>query len=189
MRLGAYDEDGHICDYGSDSCDHYQLFGIEKIIVHGSYNRAVESVSHNIALIRLDRRIHFGSKMKPICLPFRVTEPDIDTRLTVTGWADNMENGAGRAKHAADVPLLDTERCVFLKSSYVYEKLLCAGRLPSEPCKNDVGSPLMYQFSSRRMVLEGIISYGIVLCSERNSPIIYTRVRSYGEWLRHEMKM
>lgn len=189
MRLGAFDDDGHMCDYGSDSCDHYQLFGIDKIIVHGGYNREVESIAHNIALIRLDRRIHFGSKMKPICLPFRVTEPDVDTMMTVTGWADNMETGAGKAKYAADVPLLSTDKCVFLKYSFVYEKLICAGRLPTEPCKNDVGSPLMYQYSSRRMALEGIISYGDTQCSARNNPMIYTRVRSYGEWLRYEMKM
>lgn len=66
MKLEDYDKNGNICDYGDKSCTHYQRFGIEKIIPHSAYNNVTKA--NDIALIRLDREIQFGTKTKPICL-------------------------------------------------------------------------------------------------------------------------
>lgn len=190
VRLGDYDEKGEICDYGTSNCTHYQQFGIDKIICHSSYTRSNFRVVNDIALIRLNSSIQFGPKMKPICLPFgsnRISEPSADSFLIVTGWGLTMEENEFPAKRDVTISLWQKDMCnqVFR----VDETHICAVEAGKNSCNGDSGGPLMYEFSRRRMVLEGIVSYGIKNCRNTHFPGVYTRVRSYGDWLDQQMEM
>lgn len=180
MRLGDFDDNGQICDYGLPNCTHYQEFGIEKIIMHEGYIITNNHEVNNIALIRLNRSIEFGPKMKPICLPFgiyEIPEPRVGSSLTVTAWL-HMEDDSV-AKREAGALLWEEELC-----TVIYPKMdnqICTSNL----CIGGYGSPLMYsQFAPQRMVLEGILSTGSNTCRDRRDAVVYTRVRSYREWLR-----
>lgn len=151
MRLGAYDESGLICDYTNKNCSHYQEFGIEDKIPH---------ISDGIALVRLDRPLHFGPKMKPICLPFRnnnIHEPGVFNSLIYTGW---------KAKESHDYCLHDGRHfCYMLIIDYD-------------------GYAVMHEFEQQRMVLEGIAITPLF-----RGHFTYIRVRDYENWLDQNMKM
>lgn len=165
MRLGAYDESGHICDYTNKNCSHYQEFGIEKII---------PSLFYGIALIRLDRPIQFGPKLKPICLPFgnnRIEELRTGATFTAAGWHTEQKGKADRNF------IFKSDYCVDKRRVYCYLTFENGIELYA----------IMYQFAPQRMVLEAIptqyISLGSLVLSS------YTQVRNYKGWLDHYMQM
>lgn len=131
---------------------------------------------NDIALIRLDRHIQFGTKMKPICLPFGSNGKTIRLPL---GWGRNRNP----MRKCSDSPTLDylENRC--------NEQLSENGtRLCTfNSCCRDFGSPLMHMFAERRMVLEGIDTFGFMHCSIFAAE--FTRVRSYADWLNDNMDM
>lgn len=191
MRLGAFDRNGTICDYGTERCGHYQTFGIDKIIPHRNFNDRAFNGRYDIALIRLNRPIQFTPEMRPVCLPFgrnRRDEPTKDNVLTVSGWGLTMEKYEYIAKRSVSINLWTTERC---KEQFpqVDGTRLCAVALGKNSCNGDSGGPLMYQFERKRMVLEGIVSFGAFDCNYTELPGVYTRVRSYEQWLNFNMEM
>lgn len=193
MRLGDFIENGHVCDYGTKDCTHYQEFGIEKITPHSEYTAGRTRAVNDIALIRLDKEVQFGSKMKPICLPFGskyIPEPPVESMLTVSGW-NNMGDlkAALKPKQDANITLWGTEKCRTVKQE-VEETHICTVGSGNSSCYGDSGSPLMYQFASSRMLLEGILSFSSKFsCTDSDYLVVYTRVRSYRDWLDQNMEM
>lgn len=189
MRLGAFDENGHICDYGTKSCTHYQQFGIEEIKVHGQYS-ASKSIVNDIALIRLDRAIVFGPRLMPICLPFgknNIPEPPVNSELTVAGWHLDVDTNDSPGKTYVSTTIWEADKCSI--PFFDNKKHICVVESGKSICNGDSGEPLMNQFQPRRFCLEGIVSYGIQNCNQSNTPGVYTRVRSYERWLRRNIKM
>lgn len=195
MRLGDYDKHGNICDYGTESCTHYLQFGIEDIIVHSDYKRTGDHIVNNIALIRLDRLIQLGNRIKPICLPFgnnfiSASEPQ-NSFLTVIGWGKTLANNDFVAKSEKSVILSKTERC---KAIFAVDNTnICVVESNSNSFN---GGLLMREFAHRRWVLEGIASSSteyseIKDCSDvnRETSRVYTRVKSYADWLNEKMEM
>lgn len=195
MRLGDYDKHGNICDYGTESCTHYLQFGIEDIIVHSDYKRTEDYSLNNIALIRLDRSIQLGNRIKPICLLFGknlIPEEPVNSTLTVIGWGQILANNDFVAKSEKSVILSKTERC---KAIFSVDKTnICVVESDLNPFK---GGLLMREFAHRRWVLEGIASSINIGYSEikdysdvnRETSRVYTRVRSYADWLNEKMEM
>ncbi|KAH8409683.1 hypothetical protein KR222_001600, partial [Zaprionus bogoriensis] len=107
--------------------------------------------------------------------------------LTVSGWGLTLEEKEILAKRAVAITLWEREKCSDLFP--VDSKHLCAVQVGKNSCNGDSGGPLMHMFQRRRMVLEGIVSYGIRNCSNTDFPGVYTRVRSYEQWLNEKMVM
>lgn len=165
-------------------CKHFQQFGIEKTIFHEDFKEDVTKLENDIALIRVNRPIEFGSKMKPVCLPFgdnRIMAPRTGTLLTFSGWGV-MENSKTIAKLDAIFVLLDRKWC----EKPVSETQLCVVAAGQANCYGDSGGPLM-KLVNDRMILEGMVSYGNWDCQDHHS--VYTRIRSYGHWLDENMQM
>lgn len=183
VRLGNYGDNNRICDYGTENCRYYQQFGIGKIIPHEEYNGPNLFV-HDIALIRLNRPIQFGPRMKPICLPFgsnRIQEPTEQTLLTISGWGKIAGENKPLTKRDATITLLSTQNC-YLPT--MHGQHLCAVGSGRNAGSGDFGGPLMYQYQSGQMVLEGVSSHYIGSC---NRASFFPRVRSYGDWLNQNM--
>lgn len=178
------------CDYGTANCTIYQEFRIEEIIPHSEYTSNLTHLFNDIALLRVDRPIQFGPKMKPICLPFGendIPEPEVRSIMTVAGWGLTMEDNEKPAKRDVSIQLWDTKDCN--RIFHVDERHLCAAETGKNSCNGDSGGPLMYEFDKRRMVLEGLVSYGVQDCKDNNYPGVYTRVRHFYNWLNQKMVM
>lgn len=172
MRLGDYDENGNMCDYGTTNCTHYQEFGVEKVIPHSGYNET----TNDIGLIRLDREIQFGTKVKPICLPFgsnRVPQPRVNNKFVVVGWhyGERIKSCFKATVHGGNIVINKSQICV-----------------PSEKARHgNFGDQLMKQLDEQRVVLEGIGSDSVCLFCLCLG--VYTRVSSYRRWLDQNMDM
>lgn len=190
VRLGKFDDNGQMCDYGAENCTIYEQFGIEEVIVHSGYIGTRSRVHNDIALIRLDRSISFNEKMKPVCLPFgdnNIQEPSMESSLTVSGWGLTMEANEVAAKRETTISIVENDRCQIYFP--VDDMHMCAIETGKNSCNGDSGGPLMHHFQRRRMVLEGIVSYGLKNCRNTEWPGVYTRVRSYGNWLDEQIRM
>lgn len=177
-----------MCDYGIDSCKHYKVFGIEKIIVHSGYHRNISSVINDIALIRVAYPIGLNDWTQPLCLPFgnnRILEPNVGSLLVETGWGTIVNNFTERLETA--VSLLETEKCN--QHFSLDNSQICAVRAGNNPPKVCSGCPLMQEFSRKRMVLVGFATDIVRDSGNSNFLNDYTRVRSYGDWLNEQMEM
>lgn len=187
MRLGSL-EQGTMCDYGTAECQHYQLFSVVKKVVHENYREdANHNLRNDIALLRLDKAVRFGPKIKPICLPFGMRHLPNDVKLTVSGWGNALTFRDKPAKRAVTVPLWNRDQCTNEISAD--ENQICAGETGKNSCNGDSGGPLMYQFEAKKMVLEGIVSQGYSTCGNQFFPVSFTRVRSYLNWIESKMTM
>ncbi|KAH8409750.1 hypothetical protein KR222_003690, partial [Zaprionus bogoriensis] len=189
VRLGDFST-RRICDYGTTNCQKYQRFGIEEKIVHVSFLERSLRIANDIALLRLDRRIRFGYKLKPICLPFgsnNALEPAAGSLLTVSGWGRSSDRHNDSRKRGITVVLSDAAQCN--ESLTIDEAQVCTGEEGKHTCSGDLGGPLMNLMTQRRMLLEGIVSYGFIDCLDTDLPSVYTRVRSFGAWIENNMRM
>lgn len=186
MRLGAFDENMHVCDYATESCKVYQEFGIENITVHSGYSRTHNNVVNDIALIRVDRPIHIRGWLRPICLPFgnnHIIEAHEYHLLNETGWGTSVDDNIERREKAASV--FNTSFCKRFFS--MHDSQICAVQSGENPVKICSGSPIMQEFDRNEMVLIGLSTD----IDSKNATFtnIYTRVSSYGDWLNEQMKM
>ncbi|XP_034116585.2 phenoloxidase-activating factor 1-like [Drosophila albomicans] len=191
VRVGNF-TNGLKCDFGTPGCQQYQRIEVDEIIVHPDYivnSRA--RMLNDIALVRLQRKIEFTSMLKPICLPFgnnpNIPEPSSTNQLMVSGWGHTSSRRDDLAKRAVSVPLWTRENC--LQDVRRDESQICTGVTGKGACHGDSGGPVMYQFESRRFVLEGIVSYGGRECATPTFPSVATRVRSFGNWIENRMRM
>ncbi|XP_067633043.1 serine protease 7-like [Eurosta solidaginis] len=167
----------------------YQRFGIERIVVHERYDadRDLFINEHkDIALIRVDSSVKFDDYLQPVCLPIKslLQELKVGRPLMAAVWGYTGLSKHSKTKKKVRLPLISMERCrlTFEKLFYVADEQICAGDVFHEDsCSGDSGGPLM-RLNSTSWVLEGLVSFG-VSCGQENRPGIYTRVRSYIDWI------
>ncbi|KAH8420894.1 hypothetical protein KR222_008655 [Zaprionus bogoriensis] len=182
VRLGDFKQEPY-CDYGSPDCQHYQLFGIAEQIVHENYS----NFHNDIALLRLDRRINFTDKLRPVCLPFDLSELNDKTGVTIAGWGLSYTEDDKPLKRSVNTFLWNQTLC--LGDSSADENQICGGDLSvngstgASSCSGDSGGPVMREFKPNYMALEGIISHGVGGCISEYFPSYFTRVRSFLSWI------
>lgn len=199
MRLGNFSDDPP-CDYGTAECQSYQRFVVDKVIPHEGYQpylpRNKQYLHYDIALIRLEKFIRFDKFLKPVCLPFgnysRNQQKSNQTlQYILAGWGRTLNSTDLPAKRAAALPVWSPERC--LADVKRNSNQICAGKKEKGSCQGDSGGPLMHRFKitheDKRMVVEGIVSYGIGSCANPTEPSVFTRVRSYEQWIDVNMRM
>lgn len=153
------------------------------MILHSGYNKTTRD--NEIGLVRLDGEIQFGTKMKPICLPFgsnRVPQPRVNNNFIVAGW-----NYRKVIKYYSNATL-----CGPGKNMVINKSQICVVVDKCSSCNDNLGRPLMKQYDERRVVLEGIYSYSYsnsLVCDDSDYAQIYTRVSSYRRWLDENMDM
>ena len=123
-------------------------YGVEKWIVHGCFLKDPSDATDNdIALLKTDRNIEFGSNIRPICLPPKNTEP-INENITVAGWGVYtptmmlQKEGLPRSLQYADLKLYSEEFCKWYDSfrnvgliNRVIGKRLCVREYDSTVCR------------------------------------------------------
>uniref|UniRef100_A0A452SYG8 tryptase n=1 Tax=Ursus maritimus TaxID=29073 RepID=A0A452SYG8_URSMA len=154
-----------------------QEVGIAWVQSHPVYSWK-EGSRADIALVRLERSVHFSERVLPICLPDSSVRLSPNTRCWIAGWGsirDAVPLPHPQTLQKLEVPIIDSEICSRLYwrgagQGAITEDMLCAGYLEGrrDACLGDSGGPLMCQVEGT-WLLAGIISWGEG-CAERDRP-------------------
>lgn len=158
--------------------------GIKYFVVNPKYERWNGGCKHDIALVRLKRKVNFMKGVQPVKLPSSSDTFGPSSECFITGWGNT----------GVDVPLPDPETLQQLRVSVVPQTeceakypgltadMLCAGDAVGggDACYGDYGGPLVCR-RPRGFVQAGIISFG--RCSTRDRPGVYTRVSQYLDFI------
>ncbi|XP_043229462.1 transmembrane protease serine 9-like [Amphibalanus amphitrite] len=167
-------------------------------VVHPGWS--ARFVTHDIALLRLQRPIEYSEAVRPICLPTRqqVAETFAGELGTVLGWGGGgATDGDSKGRlRAAQVPLMANCRCQLVWPVVVTPLKMCAsGRLGTSSCGvswarqlrgwkiGDSGGALQVTSGQGHVVLVGVVSWGSAFGCDRGRPSGYTRVTPYLDWI------
>ncbi|RVE53600.1 hypothetical protein evm_001741 [Chilo suppressalis] len=166
-------------------------FGVRTIKVHPLFKFTPQADRFDVAVLTLDRNVHYMPHIAPICLPERGAE-----YLGAYGWAAGwgaLSPGSRlrpRTLQAVDVPVLDNRVCERWHRAnginvVIYPEMLCAGYKGGgkDSCQGDSGGPLMLERAGRWYLI-GVVSAGYS-CASRGQPGIYHRVAHTVDWISH----
>lgn len=170
-----------------------QLRSVARIIPHPGYEARTHR--HDIMLLRLSRPARLTPQVHPVSLPTRC--PLIGEDCVVSGWgllSDNNPGATGHQKskvrlpdtlHCANISIISEASCNKDYPGRVLPTMVCAGVEGggTDSCEGDSGGPLVC-----RGALQGIVSWGDVPCDTTTKPGVYTKVCSYLEWIRENMR-
>ncbi|KAF2889801.1 hypothetical protein ILUMI_16372 [Ignelater luminosus] len=142
----------HNINTGADT-DSAALYILDHLEIHPYYNS--QNKENDIAIVKTKKIINFSRNVGPVCLPFRYSNYDF-TGFTVTGLA--------------------------FSGTTIFNTQICTYGNGKGSCQYDSGGPILwYDYSTRRLHLVGLISYGIGCASYL--PGVNTRVTSYLAWI------
>ena len=159
-------------------------YGISEVIVHEKYDNT--TLEYDIALLRLKRPV-IDENARPIKLvsAYNVKEGATDPGVMawVTGWGLTKVDPKVLPSilQKVQVPIVSN-----LTASFVYKNIpstvIMAGYLNGtrDACNGDSGGPLIVDVSDEYK-LAGIVSWGNSSCNSFGG---YTRVSSFGSWIR-----
>nr|XP_016926051.1 inactive serine protease scarface [Drosophila suzukii] len=111
----------------------FQLTGVKTIDVHPAYDHSTNA--HDIAIIRLERRLEFASHIQPICISDE--DPKASEQCITSGWGKQalLIHEEGALMHVTDTSALGRSECGADSSS------VCSAT-KFDACQFDVGSAL-----------------------------------------------
>ncbi|KAK5639497.1 hypothetical protein RI129_011989 [Pyrocoelia pectoralis] len=184
VRLGEID-----LKHDNDGTE-YQDYDVEDIKLHEQYRPP--SHYHDIALIKLSKKVQFTKFIRPACLWNKF---EIDYKVAIaTGWGKTgfVEEQSDKLLKVA-LDLFNNSVCATTYQSDIsrlpngiIRNMLCAGKLEGgkDTCQGDSGGPLIVTKPRNRCVsyLVGITSFGKG-CGGANLPAVYTRISHYIPWI------
>ncbi|XP_028027105.1 phenoloxidase-activating factor 3-like isoform X2 [Bombyx mandarina] len=192
VHLAEYDKQSFPVDckmvlgVGQKCIQNLIMYG-EDVIRHPLYDD--NSLSNDIALIRLRGNVQYTDYIRPICLPpINIDDPEFSNfRLAVAGWGSN-----GRfisdIKQSTVVNLVPQARCKFFYPALSDTQLCAAGYSGEDTCKGDSGGPLMTVYGGKYFVV------GVVSGKRADSPCgtsvpsLYSNVYRYIDWIRSNIR-
>ncbi|KAH8290890.1 hypothetical protein KR054_006858 [Drosophila jambulina] len=174
------------------------LLSLRQVITHGGYNP--QSHDNDLALLILNARLNFTEHLQPVPLATELNPPTASTRLLVSGWGvqgeEGDDNGLGVSPQLrfVDVDLVESQQCrrAYRQVLPITQRMICAARPGHDSCQGDSGGPLVgfpseegagaAEGSVARAKLYGIVSWGLG-CANPNYPGVYTNVAAFRNWI------
>ncbi|XP_064113646.1 venom serine protease-like [Macrobrachium nipponense] len=171
-----------------------KYLNIAKMTLHPAYDS--KTYVNDIAILKTEQPIPFDVKntVSPICLPEDPNNKYGNTEVSVCGWGRTIGSDGSSNSPVLLHTVMTTMTNVMCKKMvsstfFIPDEKICAlasGKSQGLSCRGDSGGPLMYQHGSH-MDLIGIASSGPKGCL-RELPKFFTRVASYLDWIRLQMK-
>jgi len=178
-----------------------QIRYVEKIINHENFMPTL--YENDISLLRTEEPITYTPSLIPICLPDPeiVDAPgyarfNVGKNATLTGWGRLWNDGPlAEQLEMVTLPLISNLECMRWYNAsgsrqfIPTQTFLCAGYKKGEmdACSGDSGGPLIISREDGRMMLWGIVSWGIG-CGVAGRPGVYTRVSQFTKWIESNVK-
>ncbi|KAJ4439925.1 hypothetical protein ANN_08056 [Periplaneta americana] len=184
------------------------VYMVSDILVHELY----KPYHHDIALMKLARKIRFSDVVRAGCLPKIWRNSYAGEMGVVIGWGQVGESEASSSTlQKVGVPIIPTQECMkYYKADEVSNHMVCAGypEGKKDSCKGDSGGPLHVvsdsgyleiievvtiktkfncTFANNKilfaLLVAGIVSFGRG-CARANTPGVYTKIADYMDWIR-----
>ncbi|KAG8569566.1 hypothetical protein GDO81_014464 [Engystomops pustulosus] len=156
------------------------------IFGHPKWNAECPWCGYDIALVKLPRAAELNDVVQLGCLPARERLVYGGQECYGPGWGRLYTDGPqSLILQQAMLPIVDHEQCNQPDwwGNTVDESLICAGGYGQDSCSSDSGGPLNCQDASGRWYIDGIVSYGTMVCNLPKRPTIFTRVSLYHDWM------
>lgn len=192
--------------------DYYVLRNASKIIFHKRFNEQ-SKMDNNIALIKLDEPVEFDDHIAPISIFNDLGGFDVGNCTSVeAGWikfGNRKVTGASDGViHFVEAPMsdfhlreslsrvLNNEECNTQLNSQINEKMLCAKSTAFDGKSTDMstympvfrwndGGGLLVKVGNRVQQI-GIKSWAY---EGQNYPTVFTKIDSFYDWIRNNLKM
>ncbi|GIY49571.1 proclotting enzyme [Caerostris darwini] len=181
VRLGEYNF--------NEKNEHQEDIPVAEIKHHAMFVSL--TFQHDIALLKLKRRIEYTKFISSICLPNQSSGNFSDVNATVVGWGTVDFGGkVSPVLRQVTIPVWDNNEC---DRTYRFERIneafMCAGSPENgeDACQGDSGGPLMTVNDDDRWEVIGIVSWGR-RCGDPTYPGVYTRITSYLDWITENTK-
>jgi len=148
------------------------------------------TLSNDLALIRLPQKITFTDNIRPACLPKPGQTADVGMVVTPIGWgrpSDSQSSISDVLRMVKDIPIMSNSDCDAVYG-IVGPGVVCIDTAGGKgTCNGDSGGPLgWYDDSTERWIECGIVSFGASAGCERNYPAGFTRTEYYLDWIKEQ---
>ncbi|XP_054010363.1 chymotrypsin-2-like isoform X1 [Hylaeus anthracinus] len=152
--------------------DEYQS---ERVFGHPRYSSLL--IRNDIGLIKVNKDIVFGDKVKPVSLP-NENFSKIDYPAELSGWGTTSYPGeAPNELQHIELSVIDQKQCLNASFRVTNDNICTLNKRGEGACHGDSGGPLVAD-----KVQIGVVSWGIP-CA-RGRPDVFTRVYSYVDWIK-----
>lgn len=183
-RLGEHERD---VDNG-----HEQKIRVKRILTHSEWDH---TANHNdIALLQLEHPAQMNSKISTVCIPGPRVPIYDGKECWVAGWGLKQYGSTPvSVLQELRVSMTTQEKCIAAFAKYgIYNlnnvihhpSVLCAGRLEigKGTCHGDSGGPMVCK-SQGVWYIEGVVSWGLKGCSDKEVFDGYASVRYFRNWI------
>ncbi|KAJ8709940.1 hypothetical protein PYW07_009306 [Mythimna separata] len=168
---------------------------VMQVHFHPSFNP--KTLQHNLALMRLRRKLKFNkkrrSKVKKIDFDRNPwTLPENVGNIVIIGWgvktfgANTVNLQKNRISYA-NLDYYPLKECqeIYTKE-FVTDRNFCAGFFSKGggACNHDAGGPGVISG-----ILTGVISFGSPQCGSRDAPTVFTKLGYYTDWIEEIMEL
>lgn len=166
-------------------------YAVKCIQNHYSYDSAL--MDHDISLLTLQEKVHFGINKQPACLPRTTNFKDRGMKqhqFTASGWGSKLsEEGHPISLNSVDLDYVTWRRCrkMYNKDSRkISWRTFCSSPVKREDvstCVADGGGGFVKKDDpTGRVTVMGIASWGLG-CDENRASGVYTDVRMQMDWI------
>lgn len=165
---------------------------VDRIMKHPRFCEVEHSEPENdIALMRVVEPFEFDETRQPIKLPEAPDQTLLGKTANLTGFGVTRDGEYPKYLQSIEIPVIELHRCnktyeVFFGIKLPEHGFVCAGHGDDvggrNACWFDEGDPLAVD---GRLV--GIVSW-VLYCIKPNSPVLYTDIGYYREWIDEQLK-
>ncbi|XP_052889014.1 prostasin-like [Anopheles moucheti] len=167
-----------------------------QLIVHPQYN--VNSIQHDIALIKLATDITYTDYIQPICLWNRGEDQNsiVDTWGTVIGFGVDETDNPSDTLREARIPVVSAITCIESNrnafATQLTSNMFCAGNRDGiSACNGDSGGGLFFNFNNVWFI-RGVVSFtkprqDVLLCDTKEYTV-FTDVAKYLSWIEQHIR-
>ncbi|XP_069195458.1 venom protease-like isoform X2 [Procambarus clarkii] len=192
VRLGEHDYNDD-----NDGAAH-EDFGVAESILHPEY--LFPQSYHDLALIKLDRKIVFKPNINPVCLAWggQSSHSLVGQNVTLAGWGNTEFAGfPSSVLQEVNVTVFQSSECDQSYSTLleypttwpqgIGQETVCAGDRNGgrDACQGDSGGPIVTRNPDGRFTLAGIVSRGHG-CGLKDFPGLYANLHHppYLAWIK-----
>lgn len=166
-------------------------YAVKCIQNHYKYDSAL--MDHDISLLTLQEKVHFGINKQPACLPRATNFKDRGMKqqqFTASGWGSKLsEEGHPTSLNSVDLDYVTWRRCRKMYNNdprKISWRTFCSSPVKSEDvstCVADGGGGFVKKDDpTGRVTVMGIASWGLG-CDENRASGVYTDVRMQMDWI------